>query len=75
MSFAQELTGKDRSRSEAISLETSTLCFHCTTVLVLFNPLAHIVSMSRGGGFGMRYGNMVNILTLPAVVPFAWLTS
>lgn len=49
------------------------LWFHCTTVL-LFNPLVHVVSMSRGGGFGMGYGSMVNVLTLSTAVPFACLT-
>lgn len=38
------------------------------------NPLAHIVSVSKGGGFWMWSGNMVSIFSLPSAVPFACLT-
>lgn len=71
-SVAHEHTGEDRSRSEAIALETSMLCFQ---VQLPCNSLAHVVSVSKGGGgFRMWSGNMVNIFTLPSAVPFACLT-
>lgn len=65
---AQEHIGEDKGRSEAIFLDMLMHCFHCTTLLLLFNPLTRtafatccaLQIMWERGGFGNFAGSPVN---------------